>query len=156
MKYTFSLILVLSLFFSLSDIQAQSYDSAIGLRLGNPNALSYKKYIGRELALEGIVGRGSYSNVIDVNVGLALQQHFSLDAVMSDLEWYLGIGGTANFSETYNGTAGINTQGYIGLQYNLNIPISITLDWIPSLLFINSQRLLNVGYGNLAIRYVLR
>ena len=55
MKKTF-LPILLCILFLFPEAQAQSWEKAIGLRLGFPNSITYKQFISEDAAIEGIFG----------------------------------------------------------------------------------------------------
>ena len=128
MKKCFFLI---TLFVAISVcIQAQNYNSAIGVRLGPNTAnitagFTLKHFINENTALEAIIG---------VNNGLGIcglyEKHFDIEAV-KNLQWLAGFGGYVAF--TGSNTA-IGGAGIIGLDYKFEeSPLNVTLDWKPEL-----------------------
>jgi len=72
---------------------------------------------------------------------------WKLNQVATGLNWYAGLGATVG---TYSPDFGIGLVGQIGLEYNFNIPLQISLDWRPTLF--NSYYTYYGGNG-LSIRY---
>lgn len=166
-KLIFTFAFVVAAFF----IKAQDFNSAIGARLGTPFAASYKTFISQESALEGVAGfwSGYYSRYIQLAV--LYQKHNALGDV-SNLQWYYGFGGGVNFwsdgidRRTYaNNGVSVVVYGDIGLSYTFeNIPLNLSLDWVPGLAIkISGNPLYSDYYGSgfgaglfgLAARYVL-
>lgn len=157
------LFLVTALLYALP-ATAQNYKGAVGLRLGSPVSVSAKYFLGETTALEGYIGRRGYTYSSWVTVGLAAQKHKPLNIIdeVEGLSYYYGAGVNAYFwsyKDTYfrdddtNISYGIS--GYIGFDYAFeDLPINITLDWVPTF-FINSY-LGGFGgrYGSLGVRYV--
>lgn len=121
MKKIASCVLLSLLFFS-----AYSQDRGIGIRLGNPMGISYKKYLPRHKAVELGIGTGYsswyphyYENSFndfdryegydyishDVRSSIYLQGRYLLhndihiEGMMGKLEWYWGIGGLMKFAQ---------------------------------------------------------
>lgn len=153
--------------------EAQNYNSAIGARLGYPLSLSYKKFIGESSAFEllaGTHGRRYTYSFGDYGwrwfmVGGAYQKHqpLNLDADgLENLQWYWGGGATAYFwtfddyyADRYASTS-FGIQGYIGLDYAFDeIPLNITLDWVPTIFLNGFGSGFGAGYGSVGVRYVL-
>lgn len=151
--------------------KAQSYKTAAGLRIGYPTSISIKHFVNEKNALEAYVGtRGYYTWLRWFNVSAALLHHGELDFLDIDgLQWYAGGGAsvylwTDNLGRSGSGfettTAGI--QGYLGAEYNLNslgLPLSVTVDWVPSLFlgrFYYSVNRFGAGQGGLGVRYILK
>ena len=168
-------ILFSVLFFTLcltgTSLQAQDYQSAVGLRLGSPVSISYKTFLGDSPnALEvfaGTRGERTSSFIGDIgwrwyNVGAAYQIHKPLE--LGDLEglsWYWGAGGSAFFWSFDEGfgigetTTSFAVQGYIGLDYSFaNTPISLTLDWVPTILLNGFDSGFGADFGALGVRYI--
>lgn len=142
MKKCFFLI---TLFVAISVcIQAQNYNSAIGVRLGPNTAnitagFTLKHFINENTALEAIIG---------VNNGLGIcglyEKHFDIEAV-KNLQWLAGFGGYVAF--TGSNTA-IGGAGIIGLDYKFEeIPLNVTLDWKPELNIISKVGFEASGIG---------
>ena len=145
--------------FSLSqETNAQSFDQAIGARLGYPFAVSYKKFISESDAIEAYAGNRGYVDYRRLNASIAYQRHSPFDA--PGLEWYWGAGASAYLYSfnvfNDNGNLGIGLQGYLGLQYTFeDIPLSITLDWVPTVFLTGYDNGAGFEYGSLAVRYLL-
>jgi hypothetical protein len=109
--------LLFILFWSASPVQAQEYDGGVGLRIGDPFGVSYKKYRDAETALEFILGasgsnwhtsyyRKSYDRIskfdnflydghrVDYSIALGgrflWQKNFNED--VDGFQWYYGAG----------------------------------------------------------------
>lgn len=157
------IVLIFALFLGLGVFaQAQTYTSAIGLRLGYPTSVSYKHFISTQGALEGFAGFRGFSSYRWVNIGGLYQHHLDI-AEVDGLNWYFG-GGASVFFYSYDtgfadaeGSTGIGILGTIGLDYKFDdAPINLSLDWVP-VLFVNGFGSgFSGGYGALSVRYVLR
>lgn len=165
MKNLLSLIaLTFCLCFSATtEMQAQDYKSAAGLRLGYPLALSYKTFISESSALEAYVGYRGFSFYNYISVNGAYQIHKDISAI-DGLQWYFG-GGAGVQLYSYDGfdegSTSVTINGYLGLQYTFaDTPISVTADWVPG--FAIGDGLggfggsgFGGGRGGLGVRYVL-
>lgn len=162
-------LFILTLFISalsISGLQSQNYQKAIGLRLGYPVSASFKMFLNdSENALEAFVSYRS-EKVFDygwswVGLGAGYQVHNDIASV-DNLQWYYGGGASLYFWSFDDGFADFNDQanltfgllGFLGLDYKFpNAPVNVSLDWVPTF-FLN-------GYGNgfgadngaLAVRY---
>ena len=141
---------------------AQDYESAIGLRLGVPASISYKKFLDNSAAMEiygSFRGRSGYNWLA---LSGAYQIHNDIPSVNA-LRWYYGGGASlyfysfdAGFDDSGEGNLGIGINGYLGLEYTLsNTPISFSLDWVPTIFLIGFNNGFAGGQGALGIRYVL-
>ncbi len=148
-----NLILVFIIFLGgVVSSQAQNYDSAIGLRLGIPNSITYKKFVSESNAIELYGGLSSDSGFTYFNVNGAYQIHTPIESV-DNLQWYYGIGAGASLG---NGATSLGINGYIGLDYSFqDLPIALSIDYVPSYFFGSSDLSFQAGYGNLAVRYIL-
>ncbi len=117
-KLIFIFVLICAGTFAAS---AQSYKSAIGLRLGYPTSISFKQFLSERNAIELFVGYRRYSNFLNfVNIGGLYQVHNPISDV-EGLAWYYGGGATVFFwnyddafynNDDYNGFL----AGYGGLS----------------------------------------
>jgi len=127
---------------------AQEYSSAIGLRAGLGANISYKKFVGSEAAFELIGG----FNFGDVYASLVFEKHNRFANDIQGLTWYWGVGGSIVLEE---GGVGVGGLGAIGLEYSFyDIPLNISLDWMPHLFLIGGRNFDARG-GGLALRYIL-
>lgn len=143
-----------------SDLSAQDFDSAIGLRLGYPTSVSYKKFISETNALEGYVGYRNFIGASYLSINGAFQIHKDIEDV-DRLQYYYGGGASAVLwsVDFGSGSTSFGLQGYLGLSYTFEgTPINVSADWIPTF-FLNGLTGYGDGFsgnnGTLAIRYVL-
>jgi len=157
-KYAYILILC---FFLSGHLKGQLYDAAVGLRLGAPLSISYKKIINDNKALEGTFGTRGKNGYRFVNISGAYQVIEPIDLWgVEELYYYYGGGASIyfwNFEEEGNNqsvTPGI--QGYLGLEYTFpDKPINLTIDWTPSIFISGTLSGLRAGYLSIGVRYVL-
>ena len=158
-----TLIAIATLAFTIN-LTAQTYDNAVGLRVGWGIAGTYKHFFSEKIAGEGILnywGRGSLGfKYSQTKVSALVEVHNNLDNVYEGLQWYYGGGAFvqfwggsySSFFEDYN-TTQIGISGVIGADYKFaNIPLSISLDWMPGLSFVGGGGFIR-GSGGAAIRY---
>lgn len=148
-----NLILVFTIFIGgVVSSQAQNYDSAIGLRLGIPNSITYKTFVSESNAIELYGGIRSYFGNTFFNVNGAYQIHTPIETV-DNLQWYYGLGAGAALG---SGTTSLAINAYIGLDYRFaDLPISLSIDYVPTYFLGSSDLNFQGGNGNLAIRYIL-
>lgn len=143
MKKAYLLFAILCIF-SLSEIAAQKYQSAVGLRLGSPVGLNGKLFISETNALEGTVAlRGSAGwSFIDVMGAFIFQNPLDLDEI-ENFDWYWGVGATVQFwryhrllnTDRFSGTA-FGIQGHLGVEYIFDdMPLNIGIGWSPTIFF---------------------
>jgi len=134
--------------------------NAIGLRLGDSDGfgteVSYQRALGENNRLELDLGWRSNDNVDAFRLTGLYQWVWTLDG---NFNWYVGAGGgvgsvsydkpfdNGDDSETY-----IYAAGDIGLEYNFNIPLLLSLDFRPEFGFgdYNDDLDLDIALG---IRY---
>ena len=130
-KIIFSFVLA---FFALSALSAQANGQAIGLRLsngfGNSAEISYQQALGSSHRFEGDLGLS--------NNGLYLtgvyQWVWDLSTLADGFNWYAGVGGNAglwNGNNSYSKGLSLGIVGQVGIEYNFNIPLQLSLDYRP-------------------------
>lgn len=137
MKKTGLVVAFLFLFFA-TPIFSQSYESAIGVRLGSSFGITYKKFFRQNTAFEGILL--TRWNGIGV---IGLVEYHKYPFPVDDLNLYFGFGAHAVFFE---GTTNHNwfdndefhtlvgIDGIFGLEYNFpDIPLNLSIDWKPAI-----------------------
>ncbi|MCL6523135.1 MAG: hypothetical protein K6T34_00610 [Thermoflavifilum sp.] len=117
---------------------AQSYQTALGVRLGDPSGVTLQHYIGGNSALEGILGIGP--NWFTLTGLYELHQPFSDP---NGLGWYVGGGahiGGLNGGYDYNnkhynsGAFILGVDGILGIDYTIpSAPLNLSLDWKPAI-----------------------
>ncbi|MEO1451487.1 MAG: hypothetical protein AAFV07_18290, partial [Bacteroidota bacterium] len=156
-KYLFLSLIFLML--GATELLAQRYSTAVGVRAGYGMGFSYKSYVKPKVAFEGILAvrwRG-------VGATALVQKHHKLLGVPG-VQWYYGGGmhaGYWNDVETrqalFSGESSVilGLDGVVGIEYTFDeIPINVSLDWIPMVNIIGGRVAGNVaGGGGLAIRY---
>ncbi len=155
----FSMLFILAM---ANDLKAQSYQSAIGLRLGFPLAVSYKFFISEPAAIELYLGFRSYNiGYTFLNPGAMYQYHFPISSI-DGLSWYVGGGASLylyNYKDNYcpgcDGLAfGLN--GALGLDYKFaDAPVNLSADWLPTIVIAGNFSGFGGSYGALAARYTL-
>lgn len=151
-------------------LNAQNYKSSIGVRLGAPISASFKMFISDANAVEAFVNYRSYKNNIygqnygwsRIGAGVAYQMHKEIDAI-DGLMYYYG-GGVSVLYYNYNNAAyfsdydnlSFGIQGNVGLDYAFsNVPVNLSLDWVPTLYINGYISGFGAGYGALSVRYIL-
>ena len=143
MKKILFVVLLLKVISAGSLLQAQSYRTALGVRLSSANAMqnnsvSFKQFITDKTAIEALFTFGD-----PLALGALVEFHKPLSS--AGLTYYYGGGGYIGFVKTLNvNTQKTNTdpnfgaQGVIGLDYKFNnIPLNLSLDWKPELNIVN-------------------
>jgi hypothetical protein len=142
--------------------QAQDIsDNALGLRLGDNDGfggeISYQRKLSSDNRLELDLGWRNSKNVDAIKLAGLYQWVWNIDG---GFNWYAGVGGglgtwsydTNGFSD--NGTI-LFAAGDIGIEYNFDFPLQLSLDFRPELYF-NSDDYREDSFGPdlaLGIRY---
>lgn len=137
-------IILLFITLAVNDIKAQDYVDALGFRAGAAIGVTYKHFLDKKSALEGIFSTRWR--------GVNLTGLYELHAVafqMPGLNWYFGGGGHVGYWSYYDGIGWlapgksatvIGIDGIIGMEYNIkDFPLNFSLDWKPAMNLI--------GYG---------
>lgn len=155
----FSALFAIIFIASLS--QAQDYKTAIGVRFGYPLSASYKTFVSDRGAFEGVAGFRSYSGYSWFNIGAYYQLHNDISSV-DGLKWYYGAGANIYFwswdSAFVNpgSTTSFGISGVLGLDYKFSdVPVNLSVDWIPTFFLNGYGNGFAGGYGALAARYVI-
>lgn len=121
-------------------VNAQSISkNALGLRFGDNDGfgaeISYQHALTNVNRLEVDLGFRNHNNYDAFKLTGLYQWVWKLDG---DFNWYAGFGagiGSWSAGRDYNGTADdglfINADGVVGIEYNFNIPLLISLDFRP-------------------------
>tara|TARA_R110000850_G_scaffold268138_1_gene399425 strand:- start:23228 stop:23713 length:486 start_codon:yes stop_codon:yes gene_type:complete len=157
-KVFFTTVLILGVVFA-SHSQMIS-KNAIGLRLGDNDGfgteINYQRAIGDNNRLEFGLGWTSNRNVSAFKLTGLHQWVWNIDG---GFNWYAGIGGgvgSIDFDDDFPGDPDNETfvfvAGDVGIEYNFDIPLLISLDFRPELGFGNYRDDLGFDVG-LGLRY---
>ncbi|MCX6189639.1 MAG: hypothetical protein NTW54_08580 [Bacteroidetes bacterium] len=151
------LIFCISLAFFVS-AQAQTYNTALGLRLGLSNGLTIKHFISSKSALEVIAA----SRWKGANLTALYEINKTLSG--SSFSWYYGVGGHFGYWRGNNVSPWFHTgdnytvigiDGIVGLEYNFSeTPFNVSLDYKPGLNLIGYSGFWGDEVG-LSLRYIL-
>lgn len=157
------IILVAGLIMGLSfSAQAQNNSkNAIGLRLGDNDGfggeLSYQRKLASNNRLELDLGWRNSNDVDAVKLVGLYQWVWNIDG---GFNWYAGVGGgvgTWSYNQNNNSDNGAFAlvAGDLGIEYNFDVPIQLSLDFRPEIYF-NSDAYRENSFGPdiaLGIRY---
>jgi len=137
------IILTLALVLSIAGaVSAQADGQSIGLRLGYPTELSYQKGLSDANRLELGLGFRSYgygvgSNYSRISLSGVYQWVWDLSTLSDGFNWYAGVGASVGYysysymNYTYSALP-VSILGQVGIEYNFNIPIRLSLDYRPA------------------------
>jgi hypothetical protein len=147
------------------------YDASVGLRAAWGFAVTGKKFISDQGAIEGIVnyrrwgflGSFSYSRITITGL---YQHHNPLDDVIPGLSWYYGGGAFVGFyggsdwdafDGSNDGSTYFGIAGNLGVDYAFEgIPLNISVDWIPGIGISGYGSGFGGEGGGVAVRYILQ
>lgn len=124
-------------------------ENALGLRLGSNDGfgyeLSYQRALGSNNRLELDLGFRNANNIDAFKLVGLYQWVWNIDG---GFNWYAGAGGgVASWSSKFNNNKSSGTYflgaGNVGIEYNFDIPLLISIDYRPELYFGG-----NGGFGN--------
>lgn len=143
-KIILSLVLI---FAGLSVAEAQS--NALGLRVGYGAELSYQRMLSQGTRLEADLGLDFGGGL---NVAGVYQWVMDLSALAPGFNWYAGAGVGLGIWDSHF-TAGALAD--LGIEYNFNIPLQLSIDWRPGLYFNTGTSNVNFSWQGFAlgIRY---
>jgi len=148
-KMFFAFLLLLSI---AGSVNAQVDGKAIGIRFGYGGEISYQQPLGNANRLELDLGLDHYG----FGLSGVYQWVWDLSTLADGFNWYAGFGaavGSFDF-DSNNGSRALNVGllGQVGIEYNFNIPIQLSLDYRPGFYFLNGS---NPTYDGicLAARY---
>ena len=127
------------LVFSLSAEAQRISDNAIGLRLGDSDGfgteVNYQRALSENNRLEFGLGWRSSNDVTAIKLIGLYQWVFTLDG---NFNWFVGAGGgigQISFDDNFPGNPDNETfvlaAGDIGIEYNFDIPLLLSLDFRP-------------------------
>lgn len=148
-------ILIFTLFlFTVGVASAQEYRSAIGLRIGSSVGASYKQFLNRSQAIEGIVDLDIIGKD-NMKVKATALYQFHLPTGADGLNWYFGPGASAGIFVGDNSGVVMSIDGVLGIEYKFNnAPIALSFDWNPKVQIISEAGFIPQNFG-LTIRFTL-
>ena len=161
MKKTITTIIIL--FSILTIAKSQPYKLAAGLRLGYPASLSVKYFPSKKGSFEGFLGRRNYEWYNYTIVGAVYALYKPIDEV-DGLGFFYG-GGAAAYNYSWDSKYYTSRDSYtylglvgqLGLDYKFkDIPLNLSVDWMPAYIFGEYGDGFGYGYGALSARYVFK
>lgn len=151
MKKLFLLLLLIGL-----SVEAQDYETAVGIRGPWGFGLSAKQALSNGHMIEGIVN--FRYNSLQITGLYEVHKPLNVDG----LYWYYGGGGHIGFwsSGDFDGLESsgsvIGIDGVLGLDYTFrDVPLNISMDWKPVIHLIGYNGFWGDA-GGIGIRYILR
>ena len=156
-KVLFTLVIL----FSIWSVQAQPYKMAAGLRFGYPTSISLKYLPSEKTQLECFAGYQGFTYYSWNMIGATYSRYSAIRSVKG-LSWFAGGGASLymwSWKSTWLGRAESNTSFGIlahgGVDYKFkDLPLNLSLDWMPSIFLNGYGSGFAGGYGALSARYV--
>ena len=125
-------LLVLVALIAISAVAVNAQKRAIGARLGYGLEFSYQHNMGEKNMLEVEVGLPAFSGI---EAAATYDWLFPISSwkEAGSWNWYAGVGAGAGYSWLWGwGNYGyVGVAGRIGVEYNFDFPLSLSLDWRP-------------------------
>lgn len=125
-------LLVLVALVAMSAVAVNAQKRAIGARLGYGLDFSYQHNMGEKNMLEVEVGLPAFSGI---EAAATYDWLFPISSwkEAGSWNWYAGVGAGAGYSWLWGwGNYGyVGVAGRIGIEYNFDFPLSLSLDWRP-------------------------
>ncbi|HEY1009019.1 MAG: hypothetical protein ACO1NS_03860 [Daejeonella sp.] len=118
-----------------SNANAQSYENAIGVRVGSYNGVSFKTFIQANKALDFTLAVRSNNNFRRVLLTGLYEVHNPIGGAPG-LLWYYGGGASVGSykADNFDGELFLSADGVLGLDYKINgAPLNLAVDWRPRL-----------------------
>jgi hypothetical protein len=118
-----------------SNANAQSYDNAIGVRVGSYNGVNFKTFIKTNKALDFNLSVRNNNHLKRVILTGLYQVHNPINDAPG-LQWYYGAGASVGSYKVdhLDGDLFLSADGVIGLDYKIDgAPLNLAIDWRPRL-----------------------
>ena len=130
---------------------------AIGLRLGNNKGLgyeiSYQHAVSESNRLQFDLGFSDREGESDYKLTGIYQWVWDLSDLAPGFNWFAGAGGGVGSRDSNVGSKTfLNVDGNVGIEYNFDFPLQLSLDSRPEIALVNGYNNLSVGVA-LGVRY---
>lgn len=147
------LLLAIAPLISFVSLQAQSYKTALGIRMSSKdpvvnNSVSFKHFFSETTAIEALLTFDKKTAI-----GALIEIHEPIPST-EGLKWFYGAGAYLGFDSDKNNPSRslMGAQGIVGLDYKFpSLPLNLALDWKPELNIID-----NINFEPSAIGFTMR
>ncbi|MDD3480396.1 MAG: hypothetical protein PHI42_08455 [Paludibacteraceae bacterium] len=121
-------LLVLVALIAMSAVAVNAQKRAIGARLGNGLEFSYQHNMGEKNMLEIDAGLPAF---VGIEAAATYDWIFPISSwkEAGSWNWYAGVGAGAGWY--WWGWAYAGIAGRLGIEYNFDFPLNLSLDWRP-------------------------
>ena len=141
-KLIFSVLLLAGMAVAAS---AQVEGKALGLRFGNAGEITYQHPLSDINRLEVNLGFGSWKDGGAYLSGI-YQWVNDLSELQDGFNWYYGVGGALG---VFNSGFSAGVVGDVGIEYNFDFPLQLSLDWRPGLYLVPGK--MHLGWDGVAL-----
>lgn len=132
-------------------VAASAQPRALGVRIGNGGEISYQHSMGSNfLEVDGGLGLG-FDGVF--NVGATGIYNFMISEFGNGFGFYAGPGAGVGLGVGEANYFALSAAGMVGIEYNFNFPLQISIDIRPQLGLVNEAFGIWGWYPHLGIRY---
>ena len=114
---------------------AQSYENAIGVRIGPYNGVNFKTFLNTNKALDLNLSFRNNNNFKRIFLTGLYEVHNPINGAPG-LLWYYGGGGSVGSykNDDFEGDLFLSADGVLGLDYKIDgAPLNLAIDWRPRL-----------------------
>jgi hypothetical protein len=118
-----------------TNVNAQNYENALGIRLGSYNGINYKTFLNSTKALDLNLSFKNNNN-LQRFIFTGLYEVHNPIAGAPGLLWYYGGGASIGSykQRDFEGDLFFSADGVLGLDYKINgAPLNLAIDWRPRL-----------------------
>lgn len=147
-------LLVILSFIFISQVNGQSYDTALGIRLGEDYGATLQQRITKKMTLQGLYYGGF--NEENVYANLLLQRHFPIFTRKTNIFIGAGVGSHWIYDETNEvfGQQQFTIPAVIGLEISFG-RLNISGDIMPHYVFDDGKPKSFSSVAGLSVRYIL-
>ncbi|WP_147407501.1 hypothetical protein [Reichenbachiella sp. MSK19-1] len=151
--------------------QSQDYERSAGVRLGSTSALTFKRFLGEEQAIEFLLSGRDHGVQL---TSLYIKHHQMSLGTFENFYFYAGVGGHAGYQKNSDITkvrdpqdsefyyykedefVELGIDGLVGIEWRIfSIPLSISVDIMPHLTYVGFAKVNGDFWdGSLGIKYI--
>ena len=134
-KFVFIILFAFSIV-SISNAQSNALGLRLGGGIGGGAEASFQLGLNDANRVEFGLGLDIYKELNALHASAVYQWVFDLSELEAGFNWYTGIGGgLLSYSGKHSGGTSIGLLGIIGIEYNFEFPLRLSLDYRPGYYF---------------------